>query len=143
MTLQEGIKRFNKKNAHLTGDNMSEEVRQFFRCHDAAHVIFGCNTSMFGEGIVKTWTLFGSDLGLLAMLKGYRAASAFELAKKYSWRHVCKNIFRLIATMPKVAIRAHRMNKAWPWHNFDKYLDQELDVIREEFGIVPIKTSQK
>lgn len=60
-TLRDGIKRFCEENAAVfTARDMSPAAQEFFRCHDTAHVVFGCDTSIFGEGILKMFTIFGT-----------------------------------------------------------------------------------
>jgi len=41
---------------------MSDDAREFFRRHDIAHVVFGCDTSLLNEAMVKLWTAFGTTL---------------------------------------------------------------------------------
>lgn len=36
---------------------------EFFRCHDAAHVVFGCGTGLDDEAVVKIWSFFGTTRG--------------------------------------------------------------------------------
>lgn len=140
ITLREGFERFNKKNAKYFSDrDTSEEATEFFRGHDIAHVVFGCDTSFFGEGVVKIWTVFGTSLGFWKHISGYQEADAFSLFRMYSPGHIAKNLLRLLVTIPTVIIRAKRMSKPWNWSDFESYMDVPLGKIREEFNIVPIK----
>ncbi len=140
ITLREGIEKFNKKNMKYFSDrDTSDEAKEFFRCHDIAHVVFGCDTTIFGEGVVKIWTVFGTTLGFWKHIVGYNEADAFALFRMYSLKHVAKNIFRLFVTIPSVIVRAKRMKKPWNWSDFDSYMDTPIGKIREEFNIVPIK----
>ena len=64
ITLQEGLDLFYEKNMkYFSARDISEEGAAFLKCHDVAHIVFGCDTSIFGEGVVKTWTTFGTTLG--------------------------------------------------------------------------------
>ena len=114
---------------------MSPEAEQFFRCHDTAHVVFGCNTSIFGEGVVKLFTVWGTSLGFFKHISGYSEADAFSLFRMYSFGHVIRNVWRVFVVIPKVFIRSKQMTKPWPWSDHEQYLDVPLKEIREEFGI--------
>ena len=136
LTLEQGLANFVAKNSKFfAGKTMSEEGAVFLKCHDITHVVFGCGTTIYGEGVVKIWTTFGTTLSFWKVVRGYNEASAFELAKMYSFGHVVKNIFRLLAAIPKVIVRAKRMAKPWPFAEYEPYLQVPLAEIREEFGI--------
>ena len=64
MTLEEALQEYYQANADILyrGDKSVDSV-DFFRCHDVAHVVFGCDTSLMNEAMVKTWTVFGTTLG--------------------------------------------------------------------------------
>ena len=53
--------------------------------------------------------------------------------------NVIKNIFKLLAAIPLLIIRAKRMHKAWPWSGFETYMDQPIADIRKEFNIKVLK----
>lgn len=136
ITLREGFEKFNKKNMEYFSDrDTSDEAKEFFRCHDIAHVVFGCDTTIFGEGVVKIWTVFGTTLGFWKHIAGYNEADAFALFRMYSLRHVAKNILRLFVNIPSVIVRAKRMSKRWNWSDFESYMDVPIGKIREEFNI--------
>ena len=139
VTLREAIKEFNSVNSkYFSSRDISLQAQDFFRCHDIAHVIFDCNTSIVGEGKVKVWSIFGTTLGFWKHLQGYAEADAFSLFRQYSWSHVLKSLFKLIITMPQAIFRAKRMTKPWPWSSHESYLDIPLAKIREEFNIKPL-----
>ncbi len=136
LTLREALEKFRQRNAAMFSErDLSPEAETFFRCHDTVHVVFGCDTSLFGEGVVKLFTIFGTTLGFVGHLKGYAEADAFSLFRQYSVLHVMRHISRLIAIMPLVVFRAKRMKKPWPWSDHGEYLDRTLEGIRAEFGI--------
>ncbi len=138
-TLREAFGKFHRKNSQVISDTeVLNDTEKFFNCHDIAHVVFGCDTTLRGEGIVKLWTIFGTTLGFADHIKEYDEASAFELFKKYSLKHILVNIAKLIIVAPVVIIRAYKMKKKWPWSSYDKYLDISIYQIRKEFNIVPI-----
>lgn len=136
LTLQQGLYKFQEENGKYFSDNvMSKEAKRFLQSHDIAHVVFGCNTSIYGEGIVKIWTTFGTDLGFWKVTKGYKAVKAFNLARKYSLPHVVKNLGRLLWKIPLTIRRSKQMNKPWTWSEYQPYLDLPISEIRKEFNI--------
>lgn len=137
ITLREGLDRFRQENAVVLSDReVSADALAFFRCHDTAHVVFNCDTSLFGEGMVKIFTIFGTTLGFRKHLSSYAEAEAFSLFRQYGGGHVARNVFWLSLNAPRAFIRARRMNRPWPWDNHSEYLDRTLEDIREEFNIL-------
>lgn len=135
-TLQEGLDDFYKKNSQYFAERpQSEKAKQFLRNHDVAHVVFDCDTSIYGEGVVKIWTTFGTTLSFWKVITSYNEADAFELFKMYSFRHVSKNIFKVLKSIPKTILRARRMSQAWPFEDYDNYLNTPLVEIRKMFNI--------
>ncbi len=136
MTLREAIHVFDEINSLNFNDrDVSKDAQEFFKCHDVAHVIFDCDTSMLGEAKVKLWTIFGTTLGFWNHLKGYSEANAFTLFKQYSVSHVLSNVFKLISLAPKTISRARSMSKKWEWSGYEVYMDMPLEQIRKEFNI--------
>lgn len=139
LTLRQGIERFAQANKAVFSEReTSPDADVFFRCHDTAHVVFGCDTSLFGEGTVKLWTIFGTTLGFWRHLRGYAEADAFSLFRQYSARHLVKHIASLLANVPRTIRRARRMRESWPWSDHEEYLDMPLADIRARFGIEPV-----
>jgi len=136
LTLQQGIEQFHKKNKkYFSEKNYSKEGKEFLKCHDAAHVVFDGDTTIYGEGVVKIWTTFGTTLSFWEVIKGYHEVGAYELFKMYSFRHIMKNILRLLLVIPKVIIRAKRMRKPWSFSEYRSHLNTPLSEIRKGFNI--------
>jgi len=138
ITLRQGLEKFHEENKNYLSHNKSElssEAKTFFKSHDIAHVLFGCDISLFGEGSVKLWTIFGTTLGFWNHIKGYREANAFELSKNFGVVQFISNIFKLLFSVPVLIIRARNMHKPWPWSAFEPYLDIPISDIRKEFNI--------
>ncbi|MGK0386322.1 MAG: ubiquinone biosynthesis protein Coq4 [Patiriisocius sp.] len=137
-TLQQGIDAFYEKNMSYFSNRVpiSEKAKEFLIDHDVAHVIFGCDTSIYGEGVVKVWTTFGTTLGFWEVICEYKEVNAFELFRRYSFQHVAKNIFRFILAILRVIIKAKRMTKPWTCTNYELYLNTPISEIRKEFGII-------
>jgi ubiquinone biosynthesis protein Coq4 len=140
VTLQQGVDKFYKKNMKYFSDRpTSDRAQKFLLCHDVAHIVFGCDTSIYGEGVVKLWTTFGTTLGFWKVISEYNEANAFELFRMYSFQHVAKNIFRFLLIIPKTIIRARQMSKPWTWSNYQPYLNKPISEIRKEFNIKVIE----
>lgn len=138
VTLRQGLERFYEEHKSQLSHNREEipdEVRSFFMSHDVAHVLFGCEISLYGEGAVKIWTIFGTTLGFWNHLRAYKEANAFELSKRFNFAHGFKNFFKLLFSIPVIIIRAKRMNKLWPWSEYDSYLEMPISEIRKDFNI--------
>lgn len=136
LTLRAGIARFHKKNKkYFAKRSNSEAGEAFLADHDVAHIVFGCDTTIYGEGVVKIWTTFGTNLSFWKVINGYQEASAFELFRRYSFGHILKNILRFMVVIPKVIVRAKRMSKPWPFSGYSAYLDTPLVEIRKAFNI--------
>ena len=138
ITLRQGLEQFHKKNEEYLSHNkngISSEAKTFFQSHDIAHVLFGCDISLLGEGSVKIWTIFGTTLGFWNHIRGYQEANAFELSKDFTLAHIVSHIFKFLCSIPVLIFRARKMNKPWPWSEFEPYLDMPISEIRKEFNI--------
>jgi hypothetical protein len=134
-TLEEGLAEYYASHAGLAPERgMSPAAREFFRCHDAAHVVFGCTTTLVDEGIVKIWSFFGTTEGF-ALLRGYRLAESQEIYERLAWGQIASATLRLLVAVPVVIWRSFRMSKRWPWYAVDAYRAMPLAAIRREFGI--------
>lgn len=139
ITLRQGLAKFYKEHEEYLShnkDGITPEAKTFLESHDIAHVLFGCDISLFGEGAVKIWTIFGTTLGFWNHIKGYRDANAFELSRNFNFSQELSNFFKLIVSIPLLIIRARKMHKPWPWLGFEPYLDIPISEIREEFNII-------
>lgn len=138
ITLRQGLEQFYeayKSQLSHNKEGIPSEVKTFFLSHDIAHVLFGCDISLFGEGAVKIWTIFGTTLGFWKHISAYQKANAFELSRSFSFTHVLSNIFKLLGSIPVLIIRSQHMHKPWPWDEFEPYLDTPISEIRKEFNI--------
>lgn len=138
MTLRQGLEQFYQEHQgylHHGKEGITAEAEAFFKSHDIAHVLFGCDITLLGEGAVKIWTIFGTTLGFWKHIRGYKVANAFSLAQNFGFAHVLGHIFKLLVSIPSLIVRAKRMHKPWPWSAFEPYLDRPISEIREEFNI--------
>ncbi|WGK64838.1 hypothetical protein [Croceiramulus getboli] len=138
ITLREGLEQFYARYENQlshTDTALPQEVHAFFKSHDLVHVLFGCDISLFGEGQVKLWTIFGTTLGFWNHLKLYRKANAFELSRKLPFWKSITDLFRLIGSVPVLILRARQMHRPWPWEEYERYLDTSIADLRKEFNI--------
>lgn len=138
ITLRQGLEKFRSQcKGRLSHDqeDTSSEAKVFFESHDIAHVLFDCDITLYGEGSVKIWTIFGTTLGFWNHLRGYQDANAFELSKGFPITHIARNLLKFLIAVPKIIIRTRRMSKPWNWAGFEPYLDKPISEIRIEFNI--------
>ncbi len=135
MTLEEGLSEYYASRDDLvTGRGVSDSAREFFRCHDAAHVVFGCSTTLSNEAIVKIWSFFGTTAGL-SLLRDYRSPESKEIYEQIKWSDVPGPALRSMVNVPLVLFRCLRMDRRWPWSDFDRHMNVRLVEIRREYGI--------
>jgi hypothetical protein len=134
-TLADGIAEYHAANPGLTCErDMSPEAREFFRCHDAAHVVFGCSTALDDEAVVKIASIFGTTAGL-GVLRGYRLHESVEIYKQLRVAEVLRSIVHAAIVVPRAVLRCVRQRRRWPWSEHGQYLQVPLRELRREFGI--------
>ncbi len=135
MTLDEALSEYyGSRDGLVTGRGISDSARKFFRCHDVAHVVFGCSTTLTNEAMVKIWSFFGTTAGL-SLLRDYRSPESKEIYEQIKWSDVPGTALRSMRLVPLVLFRCLRMHKRWPWSDFDAYMNVRLAETRREFGI--------
>lgn len=134
-TLAEAMAEYQAANPGLADmREMSPRGRQFFRCHDAAHVVFGCGVGLDDEAAVKIASMLGTTAGL-GVLRGYRLHESIALYRRLDAAEVLKTIARSIVVVPRTLLRCLRQRARWPWDDFERYVDVPLADIRRRFGI--------
>ena len=138
LTLAAGLREYYTTNEGLvSARSASPAAAEFFRCHDAAHVVFGCTTSLHNEAIVKMWSFFGTTAGL-GLIRAYRLPESREIYTRLKFGDIVSTAIRSVVSVPLVLWRCIRMHKRWRWSEFDPYLDVSLAEIRREHGIRPV-----
>lgn len=134
-TLAQGIEEYFAANPGLAqGRDMSAEAGKFFRCHDAAHVVFGCGTTLGEEAVVKIASILGTTAGL-RVLGGYRLHESLGIYRKLRTIDVLMTIVRAVMIVPRTAVRCLRQRARWPWAEHERYLQVPLHDLRRDFGI--------
>jgi len=140
-TLQEGLAEyFAVHEQFLSRRNLSDAAAEFFRCHDAVHVLHGCDLSLDHEAVVKISSLLGTNgvQGGLSVMRGYRLAESKEIYGELGLSDIVATSLNSLWLAPRTIWRCFRMRKRWPWSEFDGYLEQPLVNIRNEFGILVV-----
>ncbi|MEP6823988.1 MAG: hypothetical protein ABI919_04175 [Ramlibacter sp.] len=134
-SLANGIAEYFEANPSLAkGRGLSPAAHEFFRCHDAVHVVFGCGTALNEEAVVKIASILGTTGGL-GVLRGYRLHESLEIYKKLRVVAVLFSIAQSVFVVPRTIFRCLKQTRRWPWNNFEQYMQIPLREIREEFGI--------
>lgn len=134
-TLEEGLQEYyGSREGLYDGRGPSESANRFFRCHDVAHVVFGCSPDLVDEGIVKLWSFFGTTAGL-SLMRDYRSPESKEIYETIGWSVVPGTAVRVLRVAPRVIYRCTQMHKRWPWDDYQPYLTVSLASIRDEYGI--------
>jgi hypothetical protein len=134
-TLAEGLSEYYRDNANLVPrSKLSAEASEFFRCHDTAHVVFGCDISLNDEAMVKIYSIFGTS-GAFGILKGYRLHESGEIYRKLSIVEVVKTAFAAVVLIPRTMLKCRSQRGRWPWNQFDDQLSVPLKKLREEYGV--------
>ncbi len=135
-TLAEGLTEYRAANPGLDSARDPEGPgAEFFRCHDTAHVLFGCSTCLTGEALADTWTLFGTSVSIRQFLGFLKVEEHKDIMAKVGWLTASVTFVRSVPILVTVAWRGHRMPAKWPWSNFDTFLSRPLAEIRREFRI--------
>jgi len=135
LTLAQGIEEYFAANPGLAqARGMSPEAQEFFRCHDAAHVIFGCGTALDDEAVVKIASIFGTTGGL-GVLRGYRLHESLEIYRQLRVAPVLQSIAHSVFVVPRTIVRCLGQRARWPWAEHGLYLNTPLYELRGNFGI--------
>jgi hypothetical protein len=136
MTLREGLAEyFRQSGALMDPAELPMDLGLGLRSHDAAHVIFGCDTTLLGEVILVRWSLFGVTGSLRPYLIGLRRRETRGLFRDAAAAFRPAMLWRMVKYATIAVVRSLRMRERWPFEDYAQYLDQPLCKIRERFGI--------
>lgn len=135
-TLRDGLAEYRACNPGLLDPgSMAPEAAALFEQHDAAHVLFGCDTTLRGETRIDTWTIFGSSIGLRGYLAYLRLPQVNQVFSEAGRLRILIELLRCSPDVVRVIARSRRMARAWPWREWERHLDRPLRELREEFAI--------
>jgi hypothetical protein len=134
-TLAEGLAEYYRANPQLKrGSQLSPAAQEFFGCHDAVHVLFGCSTSLPHEAVVKLSSIFGTTGGL-AVLRGYRLHESIDIYRRLGIGEILRTFLCAAVIVPRTVVRCLRQRRRWPWDGFQDRLGTPLAALRTEYGI--------
>lgn len=133
-TLEAGLREYYASREGLVTGRGSDVAREFFRCHDVAHVVFGCSTSLIDEAKVKMWSFFGTTGGL-GLARYYRLPESKEIYETITFGPIVRTGLQSLVVVPRVLARCTRMHERWPWDAFDAHLSVPLSELRRHYGI--------
>jgi hypothetical protein len=134
-TLAEGLAEYYAANPGLKrGSALSPEAREFFRCHDAVHVLYGCGTSVSDEAIVKLASLFGTSGGF-SVLRGYRLHESLDTYRELPLAGTLVALLISPYLVARTVWRCLRQPGAWPWTGHEPHMNTPLSELRARFGI--------
>ena len=141
-TLAEGLAEYRAANPGLdAAREPGGSGAEFFRCHDTAHVVFGCSTSLVAEALADAWTLFGTTVTIRQFLGFLRIEEHQGIIEKVGWWGVLSTFVRSVPLVIIVGWRGLRMTSKWPWATFNSYLNCPLAEIRRQFNIKVVHAS--
>ena len=134
-TLAEGLGEYMHAHPFLKrGDALSIEAQEFFRCHDVVHVVYGCDTSLNQEAVVKLSSFFGTTEGF-AVMRGYRLYESLDIYRRLRLTDILGTIAASVVIVPRTLWRCARQTRRWPWDGHDAWMHKPLAEIRATFGI--------
>ena len=119
----------------LDPDGLPSGVEELFRCHDAGHVVFGCDTTLRGETLIDTWTIFGSTAGIRGYLEYFNYPQVNQIFADAGYMQILLAFLRCFPDVFRVLARSRKMASRWPWRDYGQYLDTSLCDLREQFNI--------
>ncbi len=135
-TLREALAEYYGCNPDLLDPGgLAPEVAEAFRRHDAGHVVFGCDTSLRGESLIDTWTIFGTSAGLRGYLEYFRYPQVNQIFADVGFSKLASSSLRALPDMLRVIVRSRRLRAKWPWDGYTDRLDRTLHELRREFNI--------
>ena len=136
MTLRQGLAEyFNRSSGIMDEAELPRDLGLGLRSHDVAHVVFGCDTTLVGEVILARWSVFGVTGSVRPYLIGLRRRETRVLFRDALRAFRLPMLWRMVKFASLAVVRSLRMRKRWPFEDYERFLDQPLCEIREQFGI--------
>jgi hypothetical protein len=132
MTLIEGLQEYRRVHEGLAEERGPDSL---FRFHDLCHVVFGTDTSLAGEAITDTWTMFGTDVGLSGYMKYLKDPQAKRIFEDIGYLRMTVDTVRYAPLMLEAYRRTRRMKRKWPFHANNHLYDVPLVELRRRYGI--------
>lgn len=135
-TLSEGLAEYLAAHPDLKRQDQlkSAEAREFFRSHDIVHVLYGCDTSMIDEAIVKLSSLVGTTGGW-RVLRGYAHHETLDIYCRVPAWDTLIAVLVSPYILARTLWRCSRQPQRWPWAANEQYMGVPLVELRSRFGI--------
>ena len=135
-TLREGLAEYYEENPGLLDPaELPSDVAGLFRQHDAGHVVFGCDTSLRGETLIDTWTVFGTTAGLRIYLEYLKQPQVNQIFRDAGIRRIVVEFIRALPDVVRILVRSRRLVEKWAWADYAKQLERPLAELRREHGV--------
>src|SRR5262245_48643825 len=109
-SLREALEEYYGRNPNLLDpDALSVDAKTLFRPHDVTHVVFGCDTSLRGETLVDTWTIFGTTAGLSGYLQYFKYPQVNAIFADIGALRIAAELFRALPDIIRVVRAALRV----------------------------------
>lgn len=140
-TLREGLNELYRHAPDVA--KVSERKGKSFRDHDLTHVIFGCDTSLEGEILLKPWILFGTTI-TVDEIKAYQADPEVQRLNQEGLEMMGGRLrtysLALVYYFPLFfwiwLRRVRKMSAKWPHSEVSEaMLDTPLEQLRQHYGI--------
>lgn len=146
LTLREGLAELYRSNPEV--EAVSKVKGKIFIDHDLTHVIFGCDTSLTGEILLKPWILFGTTINM-AELKTYAADPEVQRlnaeGRELLGGRALGIVKALFLYLPQFfwiwLMRVRKMHRKWPHSDVtDAMLDTKISELRTTYNIQILKS---
>jgi len=135
-TLGEALEEYYGNNPVLLEPGvLPADVAELFRQHDAGHVIFGCDTSIRGETLIDTWTVFATTAGLRGYLQYFKHPQVNLIFSAVGYWQIFVVSVRCLPDIWRLILLSRKMSARWPWDRYHEYLGRPLRDLRAEFNI--------
>ena len=113
--------------------------------HDAAHVIFGMDTSLEQEAGLDTWLIFGYQW---QYLRGYAQLPEIKalykpLTKDGGWLFLIRLFWKCLGLKWRIIRRTRRMTHKWPFQFPEEWLDHPVVALRAQHGISTLTPEER
>ena len=136
LTLREALAEYYRSNPDLLDPvGMPEDAAKFFRQHDVAHVIFGCDTSLAGEVRADMWTICGASVGLRGYIEYLKFPQVKDTFEGVGYWEITVASVRALPDVGRIFLRSRKMSRPWPWDGYEPFLDRTLCDVRDEYGV--------
>ena len=135
LTLREGLVEYAAAPGLVDEAESDADTVRDVRAHDAAHVVFGCDTSVRGEILLTRWSLLGATDWVPFYLKGLRHRETRGLVLEFFRKARPWTLLPALLESFRCVVRSLRMARRWPSEDYARHLDRPLAEIRREFNI--------